>query len=71
MNVSSTTALTREMKPLKAPFLSTNDPRFLWLKYQTLIYFADCLKTTEVRPGVFEKSEKQKNVYIVTNLERA
>ena len=60
MNVSSTTALTRELNPLEAPFLSTDDPRFLWLKYQILIYFEDRLKTIEVRPGVYEKSEKQK-----------
>ena len=60
MNVSSTTALTRELKPLQAPFLLTDDPRFLWLKYQILLYFEDWLKTIEVRPGVYEKSEKQK-----------
>ena len=45
MNVSSTTALSRELKPLEAPFFSTGDPRFLWLKYQILIYFKDWLKT--------------------------
>ena len=56
MNVSSTTALTRELKPLQAPFLLTDDPRFLWLKYQILLYFEDWLKTIEVRPGVYEKS---------------
>ena len=39
MNVSSTTALTRELKPLEAPFLSTDDQWFLWLKHQILIYF--------------------------------
>ena len=39
MNVSSTTALTRELKPLEASFLSTDNPRFLWLKYQMLMYF--------------------------------
>ena len=60
MNVSSTTALTCELKPLEAPFLPTDDPRLLWLKYQTLIYFEDWLKTIEIRPGVYEKSEKQK-----------
>ena len=60
MNVSSTTALTRELKPLEALFFPTDDPRFLWLKYQILIYFEDRLKTIEVRPGVYEKSEKQK-----------
>ena len=60
MNVSSTTDLTRELKPLDAPFLPTDDPRFLWLKYQILSYFEDWLKTIEVRPGVYEKSEKQK-----------
>ena len=56
MNVSSTTALTRELKPLQAPFLLTDNPRFLWLKYQILLYFEDWLKTIEVRPGVYEKS---------------
>ena len=29
MNVCNTTVLTRELKPLEAPFLSTNDPPFL------------------------------------------
>ena len=60
MNVSSTSALTSEMKPLEAPFLPTDDPRFLWLKYQILRCFEDWLKTIEVRPEVYEKSEKQK-----------
>ena len=60
MNVSSTTALTRELNPLEARFLPTDDPRFLWLKYQILIYFGNCLKKSEVRPGVHEKPEKQK-----------
>ena len=58
MNVSSTTALTRELNPLEAPFLPTDDSRFLGLIYQILIYFEDRLKTIEVRPGVYEKSEK-------------
>ena len=49
MNVSNTTALTRELKPLEAPFFPTDDPRFLWLKYQILIYFEGWLKTIEVR----------------------
>ena len=60
MNVSSTTALARGVKPLEALFLSTDDPRFLWLKYQNLIYFEEWLKTVEVRPGVYENSKKQK-----------
>ena len=55
MNVGSTTALSRKLNPLEAPFLPTDDPRFLWLKYQILIYFEDRLKTIEVRPGVYEK----------------
>ena len=67
MNVSSTSALTRELNPLEAPFLPTDDPRFLWLKYQILICFEDGLKTVKVRPRVYEKSEKQ-NVYIIKNL---
>ena len=49
MNVSSTTALTRELKPLEAPFLPTDDSWILWLKYQILIYF-ERLKTIELRP---------------------
>ena len=61
MNVSSTTALTRELNPLEARFLPTDDPQFLLLKYQILIYFGDWLKkSSEVRPGVYEKLEKQK-----------
>ena len=49
MNVSSTTALTRELKPLEAPFLPIDDSWILWLKYQILIYF-EGLKTIELRP---------------------
>ena len=60
MNVRSTSVLTRQLNPLEAPFLPTDDPRFLWLKYQILIYFEDGLKTVKVRPRVYEKSEKQK-----------
>ena len=59
MNINSTTALIRELKPLEAPFLPIDDSHILWLKYQILIYF-DGLKTTEVKSGVYEKSEKQK-----------
>ena len=55
------------MKPLEAPFLSTDDPRFLLLKYQILMYFEYFLKTIEVRPGKYEKSEKQKK-YLIKNL---
>ena len=55
MNVSSITKLT-----LNRLFLPTDDPRFLWLKYQILSYFEDWLKTIEVRSGVYEKSEKKK-----------
>ena len=50
--VSSRTALTRELKPLGVPFLSTDDPRFSRLKYQILKYFEDWLKAFEVRPGL-------------------
>ena len=55
---SSTTALTCELKPFDAPFLSTDDPRFSWLKQFTK-YFEDWLTTVEVRPGVYEKFEKK------------
>ena len=47
MNVSSTTTWAPELKPLEAPFLSTGDPWFLWLKYQNLIYFEDWLKKSK------------------------
>ena len=60
MNVSSTTTLACKLKPLEAPFLPADDPRFLWQKYLVIIYFEDCLKTIEVRRAVYEKSEKQK-----------
>ena len=48
MNISSKTDLTRKLKPLEAPFLPTDDHRFLWLKYRILSYFEDWLKTIEV-----------------------
>ena len=67
MNVSGTSALTRELNPLEAPFLPADDPRFLWLKYQILIYFEDGLKTIKVRPRVYKKSET-KNVYVIKSL---
>ena len=63
MNVSSTTALARELKPLEAPFLSTDNPRFLWLKYQILIYFEDWLKTIEVRPRVYKSQRNKKCLF--------
>ena len=69
MNVSSTTALILKLKPLEASFLPADDPRFLWLKYQILIYFEDWLKTTEVRS--IRKVIETKNVYIITNLSRS
>ena len=60
MNVSSTTASSRELKPFNAPFSSTDDPQFSWLKNQFLKYFEDWLKSIEERPGTYKKSEKQK-----------
>ena len=57
MNISSTTALIRELKPFEVPFLLTDDPR---LKHHIFMYFEDWLKTIETRPGVYEKSETQK-----------
>ena len=39
MNVSITITFTSELKPFDAPFLSTDDPRLLLLKYQFLTYF--------------------------------
>ena len=68
MNVSSTAAFTRKLKPFEAPFLPVDHPRFSWQKHQFLKYFEDWLTTIDLRPGGYEKSEKQKNVYIITNL---
>ena len=59
MNISCATAWTRELKLFEAPFLSTEYPRFAGIKNQILKYFEDWLKTIEVRPGVYEKSEKK------------
>ena len=54
MNVSSTTALTRELNPPEAPFLPTNASSVFLAKISNfLVYFEDGLKTTE---GVYEKS---------------
>ena len=36
MSLSSTKALTCELKPFEAPFFSTDDPRISWLKHQLL-----------------------------------
>ena len=57
-----------ELKPLEASFLSTDNPRFLLLKYQIFMYFEDCLKTTEVRPGVYKKSEEQEKFIFNQNI---
>ena len=65
MNVNNTTALTRELKPPEAPFLPTDDPQILWLKYQILIYF-EGLKTRSI-----QKFRETKNVNIITNMKRA
>ena len=62
MNVSSTSALTRELNPLEAPFLPTDDPRLLWLKHQILIYFEDGLKTVKVKTTSIRKVREAKNV---------
>ena len=58
MNVSSTTASSRELK--NGFKLSTDDPRFSWLKNQFLKYFEDWLRSIEERLGAYTKSEKQK-----------
>ena len=60
VNVSSRRALTYEFKSFEVPFLSTDDPRFLWLKYQILRYFEDWLVTTEVKDQEYMKSQRSK-----------
>ena len=37
-------ALTRELKPFEKPSFATDDPRFLWLKYQILKCFDNLVK---------------------------
>ena len=39
--------------------MSTDNPRFSWLKYQILKNFEDWLTTSEVRPGLYEKSAEK------------
>ena len=51
MNVSSTTASSREFKSFKAPFSSTDDPGFSWLKNQFSKYFEDWLRSIEENQG--------------------
>ena len=60
MNVGSITASLRELKPFNAPFSSTDDPHFTWLKNLFLKYFYGWLRSIEERPGANTKSEKQK-----------
>ena len=59
MNVSSRKTLTRELKPFEVAFLSSDDPRFLCLKYQVLRYFEDLLTKIKVIPRVYNKSHHQ------------
>ena len=51
MNVSSTAAFTRELKPFEAPFLPADYPRFSRQKHQFLKYFEDWLTTIDLSPG--------------------
>ena len=60
MNVSSTTSLSRELKPFNAPLALSDDPRFSWLKNRFLKFFEDWLRSIEKRPEACTKSEKQK-----------
>ena len=64
MNVSSTTDLTHELKPLEAPFaFLPTDPQFLWLKYQILSYFEDWLKTIEYHQEYTKNQRNKKCLY--------
>ena len=44
MNVSSITSSSRQLKPFNAPFSSTDDPQFPWLKNQFLKCFEGWLR---------------------------
>ena len=60
MNVSSTTASSRELKPFNTPYLSTDNPLFSGLKNQFLKNFKDLLRSIKKRLGAYTKSERQK-----------
>ena len=59
MNLSRTTALTRDLKPFDIAFLSTEDSRFSWLKQQFLKCFEGWFTKIEVGPRVYEKFIKK------------
>ena len=70
MNVSSKTALTRELKPFEIPFLSTDDLWFSWLKYQILKYFEDWLKSLRNKKCLYNhKSIKGIKITVHTVIE--
>ena len=54
------TAWSHKLRPFNAPFSSTDDPWFSWLKNQFLKYFEDWLGSLEERTGVYTKFEEQK-----------
>ena len=54
------TAWSHELRPFNAPFSSTDDPWFSWLKNQFLKYFEDWLGSLEERTGAYTKFEEQK-----------
>ena len=58
-----------ELRPLEAPFLSTDDPRFLWLKYQISMHFEDCLKTIEVRSKIRSMRKVRETNFFLHNHE--
>ena len=53
-------ASSQELKPFNAPFSSTDDPRFSWLKIYFLKNFEDWWESIEERPAACTKSDKQK-----------
>ena len=54
------TTWSHELRPFNAPFSSTDDPWFSWLKNQFLKYFEDWLGSLEERTGAYTKFEEQK-----------
>ena len=54
------TAWSHKLRPFNAPFSSTDDPWFSWLKNQFLKYFEDWLGSLEERTGAYTKFEEQK-----------
>ena len=60
LNVRSTTKHVRKRNNFLAPYSSSNDERFDWLKNTFLVYLEEWHTATQHRPGVFSKDDRAK-----------